>query len=72
MFIRFGFEIVLESHAPTPMILALSPHPTLGGRVVGSAIRVEPDVMLLEFVDPFGNLRTRLVAPPGQLRLWSD
>ena len=72
MFIRFGFEIVLESPAPTPMILALSPHPTLVGRVVGSAIRVEPDVTLMEFVDPFGNLRTRLVAPPGQLRLWSD
>jgi len=72
MFIRFGFEIVLASPAPTPMILALSPHPTLGGRVVGSAIRVEPDVTLMEFVDPFGNLRTRLVAPPGQLRLWSD
>ena len=72
MFIRFGFEIVLESPAPTPMILALSPHPTLGGRVVGSAIRVEPDVTLMEFVDPFGNVRTRLVAPPGQLRLWSD
>ena len=26
----------------------------------------------MEFIDPFGNLRTRLVAPPGPLRLWSD
>jgi hypothetical protein len=72
MFIRFGFEIALESPAPTPLILALSPHPTVGGRIVGSAIRVEPDVTLMEFIDPFGNLRTRLVAPPGPLRLWSD
>jgi transglutaminase-like putative cysteine protease len=72
MFIRFGFEIALESPAPTPFILALSPHPTVGGRIVGSAIRAEPDVTLMEFIDPFGNLRTRLVAPPGMLRLWSD
>ena len=72
MFIRFGFEIALESPAPTPFILALSPHPMVGGRIVGSAIRVEPDVTLMEFIDPFGNLRTRLIAPPGPLRLWSD
>lgn len=72
MLIRFGFEIALESPAPTPFILALSPHPMVGGRIVGSAIRVEPDVTLMEFIDPFGNLRTRLVAPPGPLRLWSD
>lgn len=72
MFIRFGFEIAIESPQPTPLILALSPHPTLTGRIVGSAIRVEPDVTLIEFIDPFGNRRTRLVAPPGPLRLWSD
>jgi transglutaminase-like putative cysteine protease len=72
MFIRFGFEIALESPAPTPFILALSPHPTVEGRIVGSAIRADPDVTLMEFIDPFGNLRTRLVAPPGPLRLWSD
>ncbi|MEX0694169.1 MAG: transglutaminase family protein [Rhodospirillales bacterium] len=72
MFIRFGFEIALESPQPTPLILALSPHPTCTGRIVGSAIRVEPDVTLTEFFDPFGNRRTRLMAPPGALRLWSD
>ena len=72
MFIRFGFEIVIESPQPTPLILALSPHPTRTGRTIGSAIRVEPDVTLMEFIDPFGNLRTRLVAPPGPLRIWCD
>ena len=71
MLIRFGFEIALESPAPTPFILALSPHPTVDGRIAGSAIRAAPDVTLMEFIDPFGNLRTRLVAPPGPLRLWA-
>jgi transglutaminase-like putative cysteine protease len=72
MFIRFGFEIAIESPSPTPLILGLSPHPTVVGRIIGSSIRVEPDVTLMEFLDPFGNLRTRLVAPPGPVRLWSD
>jgi hypothetical protein len=72
MFIRFGFEIVIECVQPTPLILALSPHPTVSGRIMGSSISVEPDVTLMEFFDPFGNRRTRLVAPPGPLRLWSD
>ena len=72
MFIRFGFEIAIESAQSVPLILALSPHPSLPGRIVGSAISVDPDVTLTEFIDPFGNRRTRLVAPPGALRLWSD
>lgn len=72
MFIRFGFEIAIESPGPIPMILALSPHPSVSGRIIGSSIRVDPDVTLMEFFDPFGNRRTRLVAPPGPLRLWSD
>lgn len=72
MFIRFGFEIALESPKPTPLILALSPHPTHSGQTIGSAIQVDPDVTLTEFIDPFGNRRTRLVAPSGHLRLWTD
>lgn len=72
MFIRFGFEIALESPQPIALILSLSPHTTLTRQVTGSAIRAEPDVTLMEFIDAFGNRRTRLVAPPGPLRLWSD
>jgi transglutaminase-like putative cysteine protease len=72
MHIRFGFEIALDSPKPTHLILALSPHPAVTGRISGSAIRAEPDVTLMEFIDPFGNRRTRLTAPPGPLRLWSD
>ncbi|MGZ9810864.1 transglutaminase-like domain-containing protein [Pseudoroseicyclus sp. H15] len=73
MFIRFGFEIALESPAPLPLILALSPHSSFGGRVIGhDHIRSEPSVPIEEFLDPFENRRARLLAPPGPLRIWSD
>jgi len=72
MFIRFGFEIAIESPKATPLVLALSPHPTQTDPAGGPAIQVEPGVAVAEFIDPFGNRRTRLVAPPGPLRLWCD
>lgn len=73
MFIRFGFEIAIESARETPLILALSPHSSLNRRVMGSdRIQSEPEVQIEEFLDPFENRRARLTAPVGRLRLWSD
>jgi transglutaminase-like putative cysteine protease len=73
MFIRIGFEIAINCTTETPFILALSPHSTYGARIVGSdRILVEPNVPMDEYVDTFGNRRTRLVAPVGPLRIWSD
>jgi transglutaminase-like putative cysteine protease len=73
MFIRIGFEIGLHCPPNTPLLLALSPHSSFKGRVIGSdLVRAEPPVPLVEYVDPFGNRRTRLVAPGGKLTLWSD
>ncbi len=73
MFIRIGFEIALRRKAETTLILALSPHSDFDARIIGSdRIRAEPETPMEEFLDPFGNRLTRLVAPPGELRLWSD
>ena len=73
MFIRIGFEIALDCSTQTTLILALSPHSSYRGRVIGSyRLRTEPELPLEEFLDPFGNRLTRLVAPPGDLTLWSD
>ena len=73
MLIRIGFEIIVECRAPTPLLLALSPHSSYGGRVIGSdRVRAEPVVPLEEYLDPFDNRRTRVVAPAGRLKLWSD
>ena len=73
MFIRFGFEIGLDSPGDLPLILALSPHSTIGRRILGvDRIRTDPETPVEEFLDPFGNRRARLVAPQGALRIWSD
>jgi transglutaminase-like putative cysteine protease len=73
MFIRIGYKIVIESKADTVLILALSPHSSFEGRVIGSsAVQAEPDLPLETFLDSFGNRLTRLKAPAGRLKLWSD
>ena len=73
MFIRIGYEIAIESMADTVLILALSPHSSFGGRIIGSdEVQAEPALPLETFLDTFGNRLTRLRAPAGRLRLWSD
>lgn len=73
MFIRIGYEIVIESKADTVLILALSPHSSFAGRIIGSCdVQAEPSLPLETFLDGFGNRLTRLKAPAGRLKLWSD
>ncbi len=73
MFVRFGFEIEVESGADVPMILALSTHSTLSARLIGEdRVRSDPGVPTRTYLDRFGNRITRIVAPKGPLRLWSD
>ena len=55
------------------MLLALSPHPMFAGSIIGSEeIRTEPEIPQDTYLDAFGNLFTRIVAPEGGLVLWSD
>jgi transglutaminase-like putative cysteine protease len=73
LFIRIGYEIVIESKADTVLILALSPHSSFSGRIIGSdEVQVDPGLPLETFLDTFGNRLTRLRAPAGRLKLWSD
>jgi transglutaminase-like putative cysteine protease len=73
MRIRFGFEIEVESTAPVPMLLALSSHSEMAGRLIGlDHVRVAPDCATHRYLDRFGNWITRLTAPAGLTRLWTD
>ena len=73
MLIRIGFELSIESAQETPLLLALSPHSSYSNRIIGSHhVRTEPNVPAEEYVDTFGNRRTRIVAPVGKLTMWSD
>ena len=73
MFIRVGHEIVIDCHAETVLVLALSLHSDFNGQSVGhTSVQSDPHLPTETFVDTFGNRLTRLRAPVGRLRLWSD
>ena len=73
MFIRFGFDIVLNCKTPTTLILGLSPHSAYSGRIIGSdRLTVEPELAMDDILDPFGNRLTRMRAPTGRLTLNAD
>ncbi|HWE36419.1 MAG TPA: transglutaminase family protein [Isosphaeraceae bacterium] len=73
MLIRVGFDIGFEVTGRVPMLLLLSVVPErAGGMVRPERLKVEPEVPIETFTDRFGNRASRLVAPPGRLRLWSD
>ena len=71
--IRLGYELIYQSPQPTPMILNLQVHYTRSTDMVrADQIITEPWVPLTSYRDGFGNLCTRLVAPPGQIRITAD
>jgi transglutaminase-like putative cysteine protease len=73
IFIRIGFEIAIDCPKPTPMLLALYPHPSLNSRMIGSDhLRTEPKTRLEEYRDIFGNRCARIQVPHGSTTLWSD
>jgi len=73
MLIRFGFEIDITCKAPVPLLLALSTHSTTPGRFIGEDfVRVPPGCDYRWYTDTFGNQITRMTAPQGSTRLWSD
>ena len=73
MQIRLGYELIYQSPQPTPMILNLQVHYTRSTDMVrADQIITEPWVPLTSYRDGFGNLCTRLVAPPGQIRITAD
>lgn len=73
MFIRIGFEIVVDCPQTTPMLLALYPHASNDRRMIGSdRIRATPETDIEDYTDIFGNRCARIQAPTGVTTLWSD
>jgi transglutaminase-like putative cysteine protease len=73
MRIRVGFEITYDFVARTPMMLMLNVHPSRAADVIKpDQLRVSPAVPFTRYSDAFGNVCTRLVAPPGQLEIFTD
>jgi transglutaminase-like putative cysteine protease len=73
MKIRAGYDIVYESPQPTAKILLLSVHPSRQHDLLApQTMRFEPEVNATNYIDGFGNLCTRVVAPAGPFRISAD
>ncbi len=73
MQIRVGYELRYTLPRPTAMILTLNVHHSRVSDLVRPDLMLtEPSVRLEQYRDSFGNWCTRLLAPAGNFRIWSD
>jgi transglutaminase-like putative cysteine protease len=73
MQIRIGFELVYECPQPTPMILTLNVHfSRVADLVMADHIITNPPTPISGYRDGFGNWCSRIVAPQGEIRIYSD
>lgn len=73
MKIRTGFDLAFESVQPTPMILTLNVHPSRAHDLMTPETLVfDPPVPVSSYRDGFDNICTRIVAPPGKLKVSTD
>ncbi len=70
MQIRVGCELVYECPQPTPMLLTLNIHYSrVSDIVLADHIITNPPVPITAYRDSFGNWCSRIVAPPGEIRI---
>ncbi len=73
MQIRVGYELVYSCPQPTPMIVTLSIHYTRVSDIVKpDHLILTPSIPITSYRDSFGTWCSRIVAPPGRLRLSAD
>jgi transglutaminase-like putative cysteine protease len=73
MQIRIGYELSYECPQPTPMILMLNVHfSRVSDFVIPDHLHTEPPLPIRAYRDGFGNWCSRIVAPPGRTRIFTD
>jgi transglutaminase-like putative cysteine protease len=73
MRIRAGYELIYDCPQPTAMLLALNIHPSRRvDLLTDQVLRFDPVVEARDYVDGFGNVCTRIVAPAGQLTIATE
>jgi transglutaminase-like putative cysteine protease len=65
-------EMTMTSKQRVPLVAMLRPRSGRGQWVASEAYELEPLVPAIEYLDPFGNLCQRLVAPKGAFRIRVD
>jgi hypothetical protein len=70
MRIEAGYDIAFNCPQEVPMVLMLSVHPSRRHDFLTEhRIRFSPGITSRDYLDSFGNICTRLVAPPGLLHI---
>jgi transglutaminase-like putative cysteine protease len=73
MLIRLGYDIEFEVLQPVAIVAMLRIHPLRAADIrEPDELRIEPDVKSETYLDRFGNLCTRFLAPRGRVRLWNS
>jgi hypothetical protein len=68
-----GYELIYDFPQSTPVIMVLSTHFTRASDViVPDYLTTSPSVPISPYRDVFGNWCSRIVAPPGRMRLAAD
>jgi transglutaminase-like putative cysteine protease len=77
--IRAGYDIAFHCQQQTPMVLMLSVHPSRQGDLLSEhRIELSGGIASRDYIDTFGNVCTRLVAPAGlfevrnEFRIWDS
>ena len=73
MRIHTGFEITYDCPMPVPMLLMLSVHPSRRGDLeTPDWLRTDPVVDVRQYLDAYGNICSRVLAPAGRFVTSSD
>lgn len=73
MRIRAGYRIGYDCPVPTPMMLMLNVRPERQRDLeTPDTVLTTPDVPVRQYIDTFGNICSRLVAPAGRFTIHSD
>ena len=73
MLIRAGYEITFECLRPTPMLLMLNVHPSrVADLRTPQVMRFDPVIPSHDYDDRYGNIVTRILAPPGRITISAD
>jgi transglutaminase-like putative cysteine protease len=73
MQIGVGYELIYDCPQPTPMMLMLNIHHSrVADIVIPDQVTTEPAVTVSAYHDSFGNWCSRIVAPPGRIRIASS
>jgi transglutaminase-like putative cysteine protease len=73
MRIHAGFEIAYDCPEAVPMLLQLSVHPKRRGDLeTPDWVQTQPTVDVAQYIDGFGNICSRVLAPPGRFVVAAD